>query len=82
MLVHGVPRRSIKPIVAYVRINTRQPGGSGPDIEAEQEVLARFACKDGFEVATQFIKVEAGKESGPLIISKVLPAPTRSWGGR
>ena len=53
----------MKPIVAYIRVSTSQQGRSGLGIEAQREALARFAEGTGFEVACEFIEIEAGKGS-------------------
>src|SRR5579864_2511273 len=56
----------MKPIVAYIRVSTRQQGRSGLGIEAQREALARFAAGEGFEIVAEFVEVETGKGSDAL----------------
>ena len=57
---------STKAIIGYVRVSTKQQGRSGLGLEAQQEVLNRFAEAEGFEIAKVFIEVETGKGSDAL----------------
>jgi DNA invertase Pin-like site-specific DNA recombinase len=57
---------STKAIIGYVRVSTKQQGRSGLGLEAQQEVLSRFAGAEGFEIAKLFIEVETGKGSDAL----------------
>jgi DNA invertase Pin-like site-specific DNA recombinase len=55
-----------KPIVAYLRVSTREQGRSGLGIEGQREAIARFAEAEGFEVAAEFTEIETGKGSNAL----------------
>jgi DNA invertase Pin-like site-specific DNA recombinase len=57
---------STKAIIGYVRVSTKQQGRSGLGLEAQQEVLNRFAEAEGFEITRVFIEVETGKGSDAL----------------
>ena len=55
-----------KPLVAYLRVSTKEQGRSGLGIEAQREAVARFAAAEGFKVAAEFIEIESGKGSDAL----------------
>jgi DNA invertase Pin-like site-specific DNA recombinase len=55
-----------KPLVAYLRVSTKEQGRSGLGIEAQREAVARFAAVEGFKVAAEFVEVESGKGSDAL----------------
>jgi DNA invertase Pin-like site-specific DNA recombinase len=55
-----------RPLIGYVRVSTSKQGRSGLGIEAQQEVLSRFAQAEGFEIVRLFIEVETGKGSDAL----------------
>jgi len=55
-----------KPLVAYLRVSTKEQGRSGLGIEAQREAVARFAAAEGFKVAAEFVEVESGKGSDAL----------------
>ncbi len=57
---------STKAIIGYVRVSTARQGRSGLGLEAQQEVLNRFAEAEGFEITKVFIEVETGKGSDAL----------------
>ena len=65
-LVNELPRRALKPIVAYIRVSTSQQGRSGLGIEAQREALVRFAKGAGFEIVGEYVEVETGKGSDAL----------------
>lgn len=56
----------MKPLVAYIRVSTRQQGKSGLGIEAQREALVRFAAAEGFQIVAEFVEVETGKGSDAL----------------
>jgi DNA invertase Pin-like site-specific DNA recombinase len=55
-----------KPLVAYLRVSTREQGRSGPGIDAQRAAVARFAQAEGFEVVAEHVEVETGKGSDAL----------------
>jgi DNA invertase Pin-like site-specific DNA recombinase len=55
-----------KPLVAYLRVSTKEQGRSGLGIEAQREAVARFAAAEGFKVAAEFVEIESGKGSDAL----------------
>ena len=55
-----------KPLVAYLRVSTREQSRSGLGIEAQRAAVALFAKTEGFELAAEFIEVETGKGSDAL----------------
>lgn len=57
---------SMKPIIGYCRVSTARQGRSGLGLEAQQDVLNRFAQAEGFELVRVFIEVETGKGSDAL----------------
>lgn len=57
---------STKAIICYVRVSTAKQGRSGLGLEAQQEVLNRFAEAEGFEITKVFIEIETGKGSDAL----------------
>jgi len=52
--------------VAYYRVSTARQGRSGLGIEAQRDVVTRFAAAEGFELTAEFIEVETGKGSDAL----------------
>jgi DNA invertase Pin-like site-specific DNA recombinase len=57
---------SMNPLVSYIRVSTVGQGKSGLGIEAQREILARFAQAEGLEVTHEFVEVETGKGSDAL----------------
>jgi Resolvase, N terminal domain len=55
-----------KPLVAYLRVSTKEQGRSGLGIEAQRAAVARFATAEGFKVAAELVEVESGKGSDAL----------------
>src|SRR5260221_8657867 len=53
-------------IITYIRVSSSQQGRSGLGIEAQREPLRHFAKAEGFEVAREFVEVEAGKGADAL----------------
>lgn len=52
--------------IAYYRVSTARQGRSGLGIEAQREVINRFAVAEGFELAGEFVEVETGKGTDAL----------------
>jgi DNA invertase Pin-like site-specific DNA recombinase len=50
-------------VVAYVRVSTGAQGRSGLGLEAQRELIARFAQANGFEVVAEHQEVETGQGS-------------------
>jgi DNA invertase Pin-like site-specific DNA recombinase len=53
-------------LVSYVRVSTRGQGKSGLGLEAQREMIARFAQANGFEVVAEHREVETGKGADAL----------------
>jgi hypothetical protein len=68
----------MRPLIGYVRVSTSKQGKSGLGIEAQQEVLSRFAEAEGFELLRVFVEVETGKGSDAL--ERTRPTSCRSSG--
>ena len=54
-------KKSLRPLVAYVRVSTSRQGRSGLGIEAQRQALSQFAEADGFKIADEYVEVESGK---------------------
>ncbi len=52
--------------IAYYRVSTARQGRSGLGIEAQQEVVSRFAAAEEFELTAEFVEVETGKGADAL----------------
>ncbi len=52
--------------VAYYRVSTQRQGRSGLGIDAQRNVVERFAEAEGFELIGEFVEVETGKGSDAL----------------
>ena len=52
--------------ISYVRVSTEKQGRSGLGIEAQRNVIARFADAEGFDLIDEFVEVETGKGSDAL----------------
>jgi DNA invertase Pin-like site-specific DNA recombinase len=50
-----------KPIIAYIRVSSKQQGRSGLGLEAQQAAIERFAEGEDYEVIQTFVEVETGK---------------------
>lgn len=55
-----------KPLVAYLRVSTREQGRSGLGLDAQRSAVARFAEAEGFATAAEFTEVETGKGADAL----------------
>ncbi len=53
-------------LISYLRVSTDKQGRSGLGIEAQREVIARFAETEGYELTGEYIEVETGKGSDAL----------------
>jgi DNA invertase Pin-like site-specific DNA recombinase len=52
--------------VVYLRVSSERQGKSGLGIEAQREVVATFAAREGLTLAGEFVEVETGKGSDAL----------------
>jgi DNA invertase Pin-like site-specific DNA recombinase len=52
--------------VAYIRVSTAQQSRSGLGIEAQREVIQRFAEAEGIELLAEFVEIETGKGADAL----------------
>ncbi len=55
-----------KPIVADLRVSTRDQGRSGLGIDAQRAAVARFAEAEGFEIVAEHVEIETGKGADVL----------------
>ena len=53
-------------VVAYVRVSTGAQGKSGLGLDAQRELIARFAATNGFTVVAEHQEVESGKGADAL----------------
>ena len=53
-------------VVAYVRVSTGAQARSGLGLEAQRELIARFAAAHGFAVVAEHQEVETGKGADAL----------------
>ena len=56
----------LKPLVAYLRVSTREQGRSGLGIDAQRAAVARFAEAEGFEIIAEHVEIETGKGADAL----------------
>jgi DNA invertase Pin-like site-specific DNA recombinase len=54
-------------VVAYVRVSTGAQGKSGLGLDAQREVIARFAQANGLTVVAEHQEVESGKGSADAL---------------
>lgn len=52
--------------VTYLRVSTERQGRSGLGLEAQRDVIAVFASREGLEIAGEFIEIETGKGADAL----------------
>jgi DNA invertase Pin-like site-specific DNA recombinase len=57
---------AVQQSVAYYRVSTARQGRSGLGIEAQRDVVARFAVAEGFELVAEFVEIETGKGADAL----------------
>ncbi len=55
-----------KPLVAYLRVSTREQGRSGLGLDAQRAAVARFAEAEGFEIVAEHVEIETGKGADAL----------------
>jgi DNA invertase Pin-like site-specific DNA recombinase len=60
------PSKSDRPILSYIRVSTRAQGRSGLGLEAQRDANKRFAEREGFEVADEYVEVETAKGADAL----------------
>jgi len=56
----------VQQAIAYYRVSTARQGRSGLGIEAQREVVSRFATTEGFELGAEFVEIETGKGADAL----------------
>jgi DNA invertase Pin-like site-specific DNA recombinase len=52
--------------VTYLRVSTERQGRSGLGLEAQREIIATFANREGIQLAAEFVEVETGKGADAL----------------
>ena len=52
--------------ISYLRVSTERQGRSGLGLEAQREMVAAFAAREGIELACEFAEIETGKGSDAL----------------
>ncbi|GAC1574533.1 MAG: recombinase family protein [Sphingomicrobium sp.] len=52
--------------VAYLRVSTERQGRSGLGLEAQRDIIARFANAEGIELVGEFVEIETGKGADAL----------------
>lgn len=62
--------------IGYIRVSTAKQGRSGLGLEAQQDVLRRFAEAEGFAFAETFTEVESAKHG-----ETTAPSWPRHWNG-
>lgn len=57
---------TVKTLVSYIRVSTQAQGRSGLGIEAQREMLRRFADAEDCQVIAEYVEVETGKGGDAL----------------
>jgi DNA invertase Pin-like site-specific DNA recombinase len=52
--------------VSYLRVSTERQGRSGLGLEAQRELIASFAAREGIHFAAEFVEIESGKGADAL----------------
>jgi DNA invertase Pin-like site-specific DNA recombinase len=52
----------MKQAIAYIRVSTQKQGKSGLGLETQQSIIARFAAREGFDIAQTFTEIKSGKD--------------------
>ena len=60
-------------IVAYLRVSTESQGKSGLGLEAQREMVRRFAMNEGLEFVGDYIEIEKGRQIEPAADLHPLP---------
>jgi DNA invertase Pin-like site-specific DNA recombinase len=47
--------------ISYLRVSTERQGRSGLGLEAQRELIATFAAREGIQLVAEFVEVESGK---------------------
>ncbi len=53
-------------IISYTRVSTTQQGKSGLGLEAQRELIRRFADANGMQITAEFKEIETGKGADAL----------------
>jgi DNA invertase Pin-like site-specific DNA recombinase len=61
-----------KPAVSYIRVSTAKQGQSGLGLEAQRSSVATFAKAYGYEIVTEYLEVESGKNDARPKLQKAL----------
>ena len=61
-------------IVAYLRVSTDRQGKSGLGLEAQRQMVRRFAMNEGLEFVGEYIEIETGKGADALDLRPKLRA--------
>ena len=67
----------MRQVVAYFRVSTDKQGKSGLGIEAQREVVCRFAEAEGLEVLGEHTEAETGR--GADALETAAPCCARRW---
>ena len=57
---------TMKTMISYLRVSTQTQGRSGLGIEAQREIVRRFAEGEGCTVVAEYVEVETGKGADAL----------------
>jgi DNA invertase Pin-like site-specific DNA recombinase len=61
-----VQGRNVQQVISYIRVSTQAQGRSGLGIEAQRDIVRRFADAEGYEIASEFVEIETGKGADAL----------------
>ena len=61
-------------VISYLRVSTAGQGKSGLGLEAQREIIARFAEAEGMTIAAEFVEIETGKGHDALEQRPILAA--------
>jgi DNA invertase Pin-like site-specific DNA recombinase len=69
---------TMKELVAYCRVSTKQQGASGLGLEAQRTAVESYARQNGARIATIYVEVESGKKADRPELAKALAHARRS----
>jgi DNA invertase Pin-like site-specific DNA recombinase len=69
----------MKRAIGYIRVSTAKQGKSGLGLEAQQQVLQRFADAEGIELVDILVEVESAKHDATKrpVLAQALAKPKR-----